>query len=293
MRLILAALIFYLEKNISAISFFASDLRLQVKNIPDVSAAEEKELMSAESSPTSSRFSEASTQSNCDSRAHTTPPQTSRERDLKRAVSADTETPNKSFKIEHLALSAPIKTEPYFPIIHSDPSSIMPEAIDLSKRPVRTANFYQETLVTEEVEHKSVIKLNPTYSSPQPSTSYTNPNPVPALRKIEIPVPKPSFERHNSIHRTPVTPRAPVTPRTPITPIINIDFTKSLSVPEIKVLDATAVPPKVKQVIRQNSKPKMDVRKAEVKPSPQPVKVPVDIDSLNSGNLQIDEDYDT
>lgn len=189
--------------------------------------------------------------------------------------------------MDPLALSAPIKTDPFFPVIKSEPSSTMPEAIDLSKRPVRTANFYQETLITEEVEHKTVIKLNPTYSCPQPSTSYTNLNPVPALRKIDIPVPKPSFQRHNSV------PRTPVTPRTPITPLINIDFTKNLSNPEIKVLDATVVAPKVKQVIRQNSKSRIDVKKIEVKPIPQPVKIPVDIDSLNSGNLQIDEDYDT
>lgn len=162
----------------------------------------------------------------------------------------------------------------------------MPKAIDLTKRPVRTANFYQETLI-EEVQHKSVIKLNPTYSSPQPSTSYTNLNPGPTLHKIEIPAPKLSFDRPSSV------PRTPNTPRTPITPLINIDFSKSLSIPEIKVLDIGVPPkePKVKHVSRQNSKSKIDVKKVEVKPPPAPA--PVDIDILNSGNLQIDEDYDT
>lgn len=231
------------------------------------------------------RFSEASTQSNCESRVQTTPPQTPKERDHKRAVSAETEIPSKPIHVEPLALTAPVRSEPYFPVVQTEPSSTMPEAIDLTKRPVRTANFYQETLLPDEVEHKSVIKLNPTYSSPQPSTSYTNLNPVPALHRIEMPVPKvskPSFERHNSVR----------TPRTPITPVLNIDFTRNLTNPEIKVLDIPAVkePSKIKNVSRQNSKSKIDLKKIEIKPVPQAV--PVDIDVLNSGNLQIDEDYD-
>lgn len=187
----------------------------------------------------------------------------------------------------------------------SHSSAMMPlndTAIDLTTKredkPVRTANFYQETLVVDQVQHKSVIKLNPTYSSPQPSTSnfatpttsYVNLTPVEPVQRIDVPKPdiKPLFflglSQNNNITKTP-----PNAPRTPVTPILNIDFTKNLDKPEIKVLDtavANIVGVKEKKLQRQNSKPMKDSKKE--KPTP-----PVDIDHINSGNLQIDEDYDT
>lgn len=190
---------------------------------------------------------------------------------IKRELSSETELPNK-----------PIKTE-------TVTSTSIDTAIDLSKKttdekPIVTANFYQETLLTDEVHHRSVIKLNPTYSSPQPSTSYT-PEPL----KIEK-VPK-----HPVVEKPIVSPRTPITP---ITPVLNIDFTKNFANPEIKLLDTTSiavsVPKKdnaLRQIHRQNSKTiKAEVKKIEIKPVQAHH---VDIDSLNSGNLQIDEDYDT
>jgi hypothetical protein len=183
--------------------------------------------------------------------------------------------------ISETELPKPHRTEATSTVVSGD------TAIDLSRRPedrqVRTANFYQETLLTDEVSHRSVITVNPTYSSPQPSTSYTNMTPVEPIHKIEIAVPKPDFfEKHNSA------------PRTPVTPILNIDFTKDLAKPEIKVLDTTVAnivgqkETKNSRLQRQNSKVK-EIKKLDVKPPPPPV----DIDHLNSGNLQIDEDYDT
>lgn len=92
-------------------------------------------------------------------------------------------------------------------------------------------------------------------------------------------------------------PKTP-TPRTPVTPVLNIDFTKNLAKPEIRVLDTAVAsivgvpknekPPKLQ---RRNSKVKLDTKKFDPKPLIQTP--PVDIDHLNSGNLQIDEDYDT
>ncbi|KAG6444137.1 hypothetical protein O3G_MSEX003193 [Manduca sexta] len=255
-------------------------LRDLVKNIPDVSAAEEKEMMSAESSPNSSRCSEVTapprriaredSNSSSSSDVRVQPPPIIAPH-LKRALSAETEIPHKTPKMETITS----------PVVSLD------TAIDLSKKsteekPIRTANFYQETL-PEEIPHKSVITVNPTYASPQPSTSYTNLTPIEPVHRIEIPVPKP-FEGRS------------VTPRTPVTPILNIDFTKNLTKPEIKVLDTTAanimgMPKNDKlKVQRQISKHK-EIKKVELKPLAPPL--PVDIDRLNSGNLQIDEDYDT
>ncbi|XP_026746235.1 uncharacterized protein LOC113507590 [Trichoplusia ni] len=256
-------------------------LRDLVKNIPDVSAAEEKEMMSAESSPNSSRFSDM-----------TVPPRRIAREDSNSSSSSDVklvciQTPKDPLK---RALSTetdlPLKT----PKTETVTSTSIETAIDLSKKaveekPVVTANFYQETLLTDEVQHRSVIKLNPTYTSPQPSTSYT-PEPL----KIDM-VPKPAV-----IEKPVVTPRTPITP---VTPILNIDFTKNFANPEIKLLDTAItvgvanVPKRdtIRQVYRQNSRTaKPEVKKIDVKPVQAH---PVDIDSLNSGNLQIDEDYDT
>ncbi|CAB3256070.1 unnamed protein product [Arctia plantaginis] len=290
-------------------------LRDLVKNIPDVSAAEEKEMMSAESSPNSSRFSDM-----------TVPPRRIAREDSNSSSSSDIKVvplPQPPAVIrEHLKI--PLTTEPELPQkpirTETVTSPAADVAIDLSKKsvdskPVVTANFYQETLLTDEVQHRSVITVNPTYTSPQPSTSYTQ-EPL----KVE-PVPKPFFVENplvttrtpvNAVPRIPISPgprmtttpapRTPLTPtpRTPVTPILNIDFTKNLTNPEIKLLDTASVNivsvPKIeknsiRQFHRQNSKPpKPDIKKIEIKPV---VAVPVDIDSLNSGNLQIDEDYDT
>lgn len=109
-------------------------------------------------------------------------------------------------------------------------------------------------------------------------------NPIEPVRKIEI-APKPPFERHNSLPRTPTTP---------IAHVINIDFSKNVAKPEIKVLEAAAAVANVtkleakSKLSRQNSKSKIEVKKDR-----PPISQPVDIDTLNSGNLQIDEDYDT
>lgn len=190
---------------------------------------------------------------------------------IKRALSIEADLPHKLARTETVT------------------STSLDTAIDLSKKsteekPVITANFYQETLLTDEMQHRSVIKLNPTYASPQPSTSYT-PEPL----KIEM-VPKPAI-----IEKPIVAPRTPVTP---VTPILNIDFTKNLTNPEIKLLDTAAINVSVpknqnslRQIHRQNSRTsRQEVKKVEIKPV---LPHPVDIDSLNSGNLQIDEDYDT
>ncbi|XP_028160289.1 DNA polymerase epsilon subunit C [Ostrinia furnacalis] len=262
-------------------------LRDLVKNIPDVSVAEEKEMMSAESSPNSSRFSDASvpprrvvredsnSSSSCDTRVP--PPLVPPANPLRRGLSSETELPHRTHRTETVTST----------IVSSD------TAIDLTKRhveekPVRTANFYQETFLTDDATHRTVITVNPTYASPQPSTSYTDMTPVEPLHRLEIPVPKPTTEFVD------VNPTPP--PRTPSTPILNIDFSKNLTKPEIRVLDTAiagivTVPPKnAPKLQRQNSKPhKPESKKIDVKPASQPV----DIDHLNSGNLQIDEDYDT
>ncbi|XP_052747931.1 uncharacterized protein LOC113523214 [Galleria mellonella] len=267
-------------------------LRDLVKNIPDVSAAEEKEMVSAESSPNSSRFSDmtvpprrivredSSSSSGSDFKVQ----QIQSQRETIRALSSETELPNRTPKTE----------PPTATVVSSE------AAIDLTKKtdekPVRTANFYQETLLIDEVQHKSVITANPTYI-PQPSTSY-NLTPLQPVPRIEVAVPKqqPMFYvdlQHNNNHPEPA-------PRTPVTPILNIDFSKNIAKPEIKVLDTAVAKivgvskPEVhknsmKHLPRQNSKPK-EIKKVEIKPVTQ---TPINIDHLNSGNLQIDEDYDT
>ncbi|KAJ0170568.1 hypothetical protein K1T71_013939 [Dendrolimus kikuchii] len=253
-------------------------LRDLVKNIPDVSAAEEKEMMSAESSPNSSRFSDttvpprrivredSNSSSSCDIRVQPLPHRET----LKRAHSAEIDIP-KTHKIE-----VPTST-----IVSTD------IAIDLSKKHEEPKkNFYQETL-HDDVQHRSVITVNPSYTSPQPSTSYTTLKPKEPIHRVEIPVQR-SFERQNSaVSMTSI-------PRTPVTPILNIDFSKNITNPEIKVLD-TAVAGIVgthkndKKLQRQNSR----TIKPDIKREVKPVEThPVDIDRLNSGNLQIDEDYD-
>ncbi|XP_068624464.1 uncharacterized protein NC2alpha [Battus philenor] len=265
-------------------------LRDLVKNIPDVSAAEEKEMISAESSPNSSRFSDASA-----------PPRRIARQDSNSSSSSDIRVPQAPQLKELLRRTHSSETEIARPRSETVTSAVTDAAIDLSKkpeetRPVRIANFYQETLV-DDIQHTSVITLNPTYSSPQPSTSsYTNLTTVESIKKVEVSVPKSENKvkvyvdvRHNNS-----TP----SPRTPVTPILNIDFSKSLAKPEIKVLD-TAVASIVgvprsernSKIQRQNSKVKIETKKVETKPAVQPQ--PVDIDHLNSGNLQIDEDYDT
>ncbi|XP_046974405.1 uncharacterized protein LOC124540747 [Vanessa cardui] len=258
-------------------------LRDLVKNIPDVTAAEEREIMSGESSPNSSRFSDTSVPRKVvreDSNSSS-----SSEIRVQQILSAP-----KDSLIRTLSMDA--ETKPRNETVTSD------SAIDLTKkveeRPVVTANFYQETLITEEVQHKSVIKLNPTYSSPQPSTSsYASLTPVDPVKKLEVPVPKPDHPKMFYIdEKQNNTP-----PRTPVTPILNIDFTKNLAKPEIKVLDTAVagivgVPKTDKKIQRQNSKSnKSEIKKAEIKIPIVPTNV--DIDLLNSGNLQIDEDYDT
>lgn len=86
-------------------------------------------------------------------------------------------------------------------------------------------------------------------------------------------------------------------PLTPVTPVINIDFTKSLAKPEIKVLGATAsniVPNDMKpRFHRQTSKNKEPIKKVKPMGAVTPANPYVDLDNFNSGNLQIDEDYDT
>ncbi|CAH2061819.1 unnamed protein product, partial [Iphiclides podalirius] len=238
-------------------------LRDLVKNIPDVSAAEEKELMSAESSPNSSRFPDAA------------PPRRIARQDSNSSSGSDAKLqqpvpPREGAKRASAEASPPPPTLPPPPPPPPAPES----AIDLSRRqearPVRTANFYQETLVDE---HPSVITVNPTYLSPQPSTSsYATLEPVEVSRADRPP------------------PHAEA-PKTPVAPVLNIDFTKSLAKPEIKVLDTAAAGVVAKgernsRLPRQNSRSKHD-RKVERK-----VSRPADLDHF-TGNLQIDEDYDT
>lgn len=167
-------------------------------------------------------------------------------------------------------------------------------AIDLTKKEdkgIITANFYQETLLTDDVQHNSVIKVNPTYASPQPSTSsYVNLTNLTPVETPEVIVPK---AEHNPAFYIDVRQNTP--PRTPVTPILNIDFSKNLTKPEIKVLDtavANIVGVKDKKLQRQNSKSKFDMKKNN-EAKVVTVVPRLDIDHLNSGDLQIDEDYDT
>ncbi|XP_060808021.1 uncharacterized protein LOC106130454 [Amyelois transitella] len=247
---------------------FLKDL---VKNIPDVSAAEEKEQISAESSPNSSRFSDTS---------------------APRRIAREDSNSSSSCDVKII----PLLPDTRLPPSDTDPlrtatSTLVSTdlAIDLSKKTdqIPRPNFYQETL-TDDLQHKSVITVNPTYS-PQPSTSYTS------LTLVEPKLePKDTFyvEQYNNVPLTPVTPTASVAP------ILNIDFTKDFAKPEIKVLDTSVAsivgvkPDTQKKLLthlsRQNSKGK-DVKK-EIKPLQAPT---MSIDYLNSGDLQIDEDYDT
>lgn len=146
-------------------------------------------------------------------------------------------------------------------------------AIDLSKKPLGNpkvrAPFYQET---SEVEHRSVITPNPTYATLQPSTSTI----LKQLQRVPL---------NNNVAAL----KTPLTPLTAVAPVLNIDFSKSLEMPEIKVLDSTAAGSQSKTVQRQNSKPQKNVdKKVETKRS-----APLMVDMLSAGNLQIDEDYDT
>ncbi|CAG4980513.1 unnamed protein product [Colias eurytheme] len=243
-------------------------LRDLVKNVPDVTAAEEKELQSGESSPNSSRYSDAS---------------------MPRRVVREDSNSSSSSDIKVQQIIPPLDTAPLAIAVQLDKTIDQPtEAIDLTKKndvkPIVTANFYQETLVTEEVQHRSVIKVNPTYASPQPSTSsYATLTPVDKPLEASVPKQDPTFFVDV---RQPTLPKTPVTP---VTPLLNIDFSKNVTKPEIKVLDtaiANVISAKsVKKVQRQNSKPK--VKKVEI-----PIPKPVSLDNINS-DLQIDEDYDT
>ncbi|XP_013178608.1 PREDICTED: uncharacterized protein LOC106125798 [Papilio xuthus] len=257
-------------------------LRDLVKNIPDVSPADEKD-MSAESSPNSSRFPDA-----------VQPTQR-----IARGDSSSSSSSDISQLAQHKDNLKRTHSETEVTRQRNETVTSAESAIDLTKKEgpkqVRIANFYQETLVDE---HPSVITINPTYSSPQPSTSsYANLTNV-EENKVEVTVPKPKHKpmfyvdvKQNNIPKTP-------TPRTPVTPVLNIDFTKNLAKPEIRVLDTAVasivgVPKndKISKLQRRNSKVKVDTKKFEPKPIVQTP--PVDIDHLNSGNLQIDEDYDT
>ncbi|XP_063390354.1 dr1-associated corepressor homolog [Cydia fagiglandana] len=222
---------------------FLKDL---VANIPDVSAAEEKEMMSAEDSPNSSRFSDSAPRrlaredSNSSSSSEVRP---RTQREMPRSISLDPEI----HRHRH---------EPTSTIVSTD------TVMDLSKKstePKVRANFYQETL-PDEVQQTSVITPNPTYA--QPSTSNFVPKDVPKPTKFYVDVP---IQNNN----------------TPVTPILNIDFSKSLAAPEIKVLSPLEKP----RLQRQNSKQHKEVKKFKP-PIPH-----IDIDL--TGNLQIDEDYDT
>ncbi|XP_053620637.1 uncharacterized protein NC2alpha [Plodia interpunctella] len=250
---------------------FLKDL---VKNIPDVSAAEEKEMISAESSPNSSRFSDTSV-----------PPRRIAREDSNSSSSSDVKMVH---PLPPDARTLPAESE----LPHRTSTMVSSDlAIDLTKKDQKPRpNFYQETL-TDEIQHKSVITINPTYS-PQPSTSYTNMTLVEP--KIEVPNEIIFVEQYNNN-----VALAPATPIPPVTPILNIDFTKDFAKPEIKVLDSTVagivgVKTETQKKLlthlhRQNSKGK-DIKK-DVKPV---LHTPVmSIDHLNSGDLQIDEDYDT
>ncbi|XP_041985826.1 uncharacterized protein LOC121738066 [Aricia agestis] len=223
-------------------------LRDLVKNIPDVTAGEEREMLSGESSPNSSRFSD------------TTVP--------RRVVREDSNSSSSSdVKVQQVL---PALREKIIQRMTSEekPNTLVPSpgiAIDLTvkqDKPVVTANFYQETLLDD---HRSVIKVNPIYS-PQPSTSTHTLTP---MEPVKVPKQDIFLDVRNQ----------------PITPVLNIDFTKDLEKPEIKVLDPVANIAVKKKIQRQNSKKE---KKPEVK-----FPAPVDLDHLNAGNLQIDEDYDT
>ncbi|CAK1549100.1 unnamed protein product [Leptosia nina] len=179
-------------------------LRDLVKNVPDVTAAEEKEIQSGESSPNSSRFSEVSAS--------------------RRVVRVDSNSSNSS--------------------------------------------DVKETL-PDDTQHRSVIQVNPTYASPQPSTSS-----FAILSSVEMNKEIPQKDSFLIRQKTP-----PLTPVTPLAPIIKIDFTKNLTKPEIKVLDANVV---------KDKKPKQTRTKVKKIEVPKPV----NIDHINS-DMQLDEDYDT
>ncbi|CAH4037558.1 unnamed protein product [Pieris brassicae] len=230
-------------------------LRDLVKNVPDVTAAEEKDIQSGESSPNSSRFSDS----------------------LSKKLVRDDSNSSSSSDVKVTPLIPPRDFNQCLSVEADRPKiEAIPEAIDLTKKDskpiVTAANFYQETL-PDEVPHKSVIQLNPTYASPQPSTSS-----YAILKSVDVKT-EAVIPQQDSFLIRQATP--PLTPITPITPIFNIDFTKNLAKPEIKVLDANAV--KDKKMIRQNSKSK--VKKIEI---PKPVI----LDNITT-DLQIDEDYDT
>lgn len=230
---------------------FLKDL---VKNIPDVSVAEEKEMMSAENSPNSSRFADMSI-----------PPRRLAREDSNTSSSSEALESTKRSHPHTLDLDAsPNKYKRTAPSCSSDSA-----AIDLSvKSDSRTANFYQEVKYTEE-STRSVITINPTYSA-QPSTSSScvsiTTQQIPKLEKLK------SFKQ-NYID----TQNAK-----PVTPVLNIDFTNL--VPKIEVLDEKMSKEKKLPISRQNSRQK----KEELRP----VSRPIDVDHLNSA-LEIDEDYDT
>ncbi|XP_023936874.1 uncharacterized protein LOC112045051 [Bicyclus anynana] len=238
-------------------------LRDLVKNIPDVTAAEEREMMSREGSPNSMRHSEPNPprrvvreDSNSSSSSEIRVQATTAKDILRRAISLDADKTRNE--------------------------TVTSEAIDLTKKPcdkpIVTANFYQETQTADDAPQRSVITLNPTYATPQPSTSNY-----------------PGFKRLMSYPETASFP-AYTDRSSDVTPILNIDFSKNIGLPEIKVLDTAVasivgVPKDDKKLQRQNSK-KSEVKKLDAIPKSL-VPPRVDIDLLNSGNLQIDEDYDT
>lgn len=148
-------------------------------------------------------------------------------------------------------------------------------AIDLSKKEEpsqsRNLNFYQETLNLSErdVSH-SVIRVNQKYGTlPQPSTSQSCHLP-PIIREPKTPD---------------VQPNAVVTPRTPI---YNIDFTRSLAKPEISVVDPVKDGGKRRQpIVRQYSRRTTNQEAARAGLTDN-----IELD-MNTGALQIDEDYDS
>ncbi|XP_050676121.1 dr1-associated corepressor, partial [Leptidea sinapis] len=234
-------------------------LRDLVKNIPDVTAAEEKEMQSGESSP-NSRFSDVSSQ--------------------QRVVRQDSNSSSSSdVKIQQCVplnkvrcLSVDADAKPKIETVTS-------QAIDLTviknDKPIIPANFYQETL-PDEMSHTSVIAVNPIFASPQPSTSSLAED-LPRLTSEAIdhilrdyPKPEPLFEIDLST--------------TPLTPVV-----KSLK-PEIKILDsgvANTVGVKVdRKVRRRNSNSK--VKKIE-----KPVMTQATQTTFTCVHLQLDEDYDT
>lgn len=242
-------------------------LRDLVKNIPDA-AAEEREMLSGESSPNSSRFSDISV-----------PRRIARE-DSNSSSSSDVKiqqiitAPKENFR-RALSVETDIKPKN---------ETITETAIDLTKKEgktIITANFYQETLLTDEVQHNSVIKVNPTYASPQPSTSsYVNLTNLKPVETPEVIVPK---AEHNPAFYIDIREHTP--PRPPRAPILNIDFSKNLAKPEIKVLDTKVASivgvSKNKKSQRQNSKSKVDIKKNNEAKVVAVVPL-LDIDHLNS-----------